>query len=291
MGNGTFTDITDRAGINWRRPDSHPGETRQAIIADFDNDGLQDILITYVDDKHRLYRNLGGGRFEDVTDRTGLGGPGLVGGPATALDVDGDGLLDVFIGYFGDYLNGVLPTLARRNTNALQSKLFRNKGHFRFEDITAQSGIDSRGWAQAITHTDLDGDGRQDLIIGNDFGANSYYRNLGGGKFENITERINTGKPSYTMGIGLADLNRDGFPDTTSPHRDQEQGREVRRAPPRHDDEVNPGEAPNMSVIRGQDLFSRAPATASSRSRHPLVGRGYGDRAGRGEDLRRRQRR
>jgi hypothetical protein len=278
MGDGTFTDITDRAGINWRRPDGHPGETRQAIIADFDNDGLQDILITYVDDKHRLYRNLGGGRVEDVTERTGLGGEGLVGGPATALDVDGDGLLDVFIGYFGDYLNGVLPTLARRNTNALPSKLFWNKGNFRFEDITAGSGIDSRGWAQAITHTDLDGDGRQDIIVGNDFGVNSYYRNLGGGKFENVTERINTGKPSYTMGIALADLNRDGFPDIyisniVIMNKDEKYvvpGEETTM-------KFNPEKLANMRVVEANDLFiSRARDGKLEEYEHSdLVGRGY----------------
>jgi hypothetical protein len=85
-GNGTFTDITAQAGIDWRRPDGNPGEPRQAIVADFDNDGLQDILITYVDDLHRLYRNLGNGRFEDVTDRAGLGGKGLVVGPDASKD-------------------------------------------------------------------------------------------------------------------------------------------------------------------------------------------------------------
>jgi hypothetical protein len=215
-GNGTFTDVTERAGINWRRPDGNPGEPRQAIVADFDNDGRQDILITYVDDRHRMYRNLGGWRFEDVTERAGLGGEGLVGGPATALDIDGDGLLDLYIGYFGDYLKGVLPTLARRNTNALPDKLFRNRGNFRFEDVTAGSGIANTGWSQAITHTDIDGDGRQDIVVGNDFGANVYYRNLGNGKFEDVTEKIGTGKPNYAMGIAIADINRDG-PTSTSP--------------------------------------------------------------------------
>ena len=51
------------------------------------------------------------------------------------------------------------------------------------------------------------------MIAGNDFGANVYYRNLGNGKFEDVTERIGTGKPSFTMGIGIADLNGDDFPD------------------------------------------------------------------------------
>jgi hypothetical protein len=279
-GNGTFTDVTARAGIDWRRPDGHPGEPRQAIAADFDNDGWQDILITYVDDKHRLYRNLGGGRFEDVTDRAGLGGEGLVGGPATALDVDGDGLLDVYIGYFGDYLKGVLPTLARRNTNALPDKLFRNTGGFRFEDVTAGSGIANHGWSQAITHTDIDGDGRQDIIAGNDFGANVYYRNLGGGKFENITEKIGTGKPSYAMGIAIADLNRDGHPDfyisnIVIMNKDEKyvlQGEDTVM-------KFNPEKLANMRVIEANDLFiSRARDGKLVDYEHSdLIGRGYGE--------------
>src|SRR5262249_49771429 len=73
-GNGHFTDVTQAAGLDWKRPDGLPGEPRQPIIADFDNDGLPDIFITYVDDDHRMYRNLGGAKFEDVTSRTGLGG-------------------------------------------------------------------------------------------------------------------------------------------------------------------------------------------------------------------------
>jgi hypothetical protein len=279
-GDGTFTDVTERAGIDWRRPDGNPGEPRQAIVADFDNDGLQDILITYVDDKHRLYRNLGGGRFEDVTDRAGLGGEGLVGGPATALDIDGDGLLDLYIGYFGDYLKGVLPTFARRNTNALGDKLFRNKGNFRFEDVTAGSGIANHGWSQAITHTDIDGDGRQDIVVGNDFGANVYYRNLGGGKFENVTEKLGLGKPNYAMGIAIGDLNRDGFPDLyisniVIMNKDEKyvlQGADTVM-------KFNPEKLANMRVVEANDLFiSRARDGKLVDYEHSdLIGRGYGE--------------
>lgn len=209
-----FTDVTESAGLDWKRADGRPGEPRQPIVADFDNDGLQDILITYVDDDHRLYRNLGNGKFEDVTARCQLGGKGLVGGPATAIDYDKDGLLDLYIGYFGDYLHGELATFARRNTNALPDKLFHNTGNFVFEDVTAGSGVDNPGWAQSIGHLDFDGDGFEDLICGNDFGSNAWYRNLGGtGKFEDVSAKLGTDKPSYTMNVGITDLNRDGFPD------------------------------------------------------------------------------
>jgi hypothetical protein len=210
---GGFRDVTDEAGIDWRRGDGHPGEPRQPVIADFDNDGLQDILITYAGDAHRLYRNLGALRFADVTDRAGLGGEGDVGGPATAFDFDGDGLLDLYIGSFGDYPHGVLPTLARRNNNGLPNHLFRNLGGMRFGDVTPGSGVANTGWTQAVGHADFDRDGREDLIVGNDFGVNSYYRNLGDGRFEEMSAALGTGKPSYTMNIGITDLNRDGHPD------------------------------------------------------------------------------
>ena len=277
-GDGTFADITERAGINWLRPDGHPGESRQPIIVDFDNDGKQDILITYVNDKHRLYRNLGEGRFEDVTEKAGLGGEGLVGGPATVLDFDKDGLLDIYIGYFGDYLHGQLPTLARRNSNGMPNKLFRNKGNFQFEDVTKGSGTDDTGWAQAIGHTDIDGDGWQDIIVGNDFGVNAYLRNLGNGKFENIADRIGTGKPSYTMGIGIADLNGDSHPDIyvsniVLMNKDEKYvvpGEETVM-------KFNPQKLANMRVVEANDLFiSHVKDGRLEHYEHSdLVGRGY----------------
>lgn len=271
-GKGKFTDVTQASGLSWTRPDGRPGEPRQPIVADFDNDGLQDVLITYVDDDHRFYRNLGNAKFEDVTSKTNLGGKGLVGGPATALDFDRDGLLDLYIGYFGDYVHGELPTLSRRNSNALPDKLFRNQGGFAFEDVSAGSGVENTGWAQSVGHLDFDGDGWEDLICGNDFGTNAWYRNLGNRKFEDVSSKIGTDKPSYTMNVGITDLNRDGKPDVYISNivtMDKDEKYILPDTKTRM--KFNPAKMANMRVVEANDLWvSNGPAYEQSKA----VGRG-----------------
>lgn len=213
-GSGAFKDHTHVAGIDYRRPDDkQAGEMRQPLIADFDNDGIQDLIITYVNESHRVYRGLGGARFQDVTATAKLGGEGLVGGPATVFDYDRDGLLDVYVVYFGNFVKGVLPTLKRHNKNGSPNRLFRNLGGFRFEDVTETAGVGDVGWGQAVLHTDLDGDHWQDLIAGNDFGVNAYYINQGDGTFQEVSQVIGTGKPSYSMSLSASDLNGDTLPD------------------------------------------------------------------------------
>jgi hypothetical protein len=256
-GKGRFTDVTEASGLSWKRPDGTRGEPRQPIVADFDNDGRPDVFVSYVDDDHRIYRNLGDARFEDATARANLGGKGLVGGPATALDFDRDGLLDLYVGYFGDYLHGVLPTLARRNDNALPNRLFRNRGGFVFEDVTAGSGVANTGWAQAVGHLDFDADGREDLLCGNDFGTNSWYRNLGNGKFEDVSAQLGTDKPSYTMNLGITDLNRDGFPDVYVSNivtMDKDEKYILPDTKTRM--KFNPAKMANMRVVEANDLFT-----------------------------------
>jgi len=272
---GTFTNITRAAGLDWTRDeDGRPGEPRQPIFADFDNDGWQDLLITYVNDDHRFYRNKGDGTFEDLTSQANLGGKGLVAGPATTFDFDKDGKLDIYVGYFGNYLKGTLPTLERRNRNGSPNQLFRNLGDGRFENVTERSGTGDVGWGQAVGHTDFDNDGWQDLIVGNDFGVNSYFRNKGDGTFEEVSQKLETDKPSYTMGIGISDLNRDNRSDIYISNI-VTMNKDEKYVLPSRDTEMkfNAEKLANMRVVEANDLFLSKPDGTYELSK--LVDTGY----------------
>ncbi len=273
-----FVDVTEQSGLNWlRSQDNLPGEPRQPIIADFDNDGLQDILISYAGDQHRIYKNLGGFTFKDMTNVAELGGLGLMGGPATAADFDNDGKLDLYITYFGPFTQGVLPTLKRNNTNATPNQIFRNLGGFRFENVTEGSGVDNRGWAQAVSHSDFDRDGDQDLIVGNDFGINAYYRNDGNFKFTDLAKQFGTDKASYSMNIGIADLNQDLLPDfyisnIVVMNKDEKYVMPNENTPMKFDS----NKLATMRVIEANDLFlSQQNKGRQSYYLSDAVGRGY----------------
>jgi len=211
-GDRTFKDVTATAGINWLGADGKPGEPRQPLIVDLDNDGKKDIVISYVNAPHRVYRNNGDGTFTDITNSANLGGDGMVGGPIVAFDFDRDGLLDLYVGYYGNYVQGIGPNLARVNTNATPNKLFRNAGGFAFREVP-NSGTENTGWTQAAVSVDFDNDGWQDLVVGNDFGINAYYRNKGNGTFEDVAGQLGTDLPASSMNVGTADLNKDGYPE------------------------------------------------------------------------------
>jgi hypothetical protein len=83
----------------------------------------------------------------------------------------------------------------------------------RFEDVTEKSGTGDRGWAQAVSHLDFDGDGWQDIVVANDYGLNAFFRNRGDGRFEDLAENFGMSKALHSMNVGVTDINVDGFPD------------------------------------------------------------------------------
>jgi len=274
-----FEDVTQKAGLVWvREEDKHPGEPRQPLIADLDNDGFKDIIITYANDQHRVYKNRGDETFEDLTAKANLGGKGMITGPAALIDIDNDGLLDIYVSYFGDYIRGVLPTLKRRNDNGRANQLFRNKGGFVFENISKGSGVEDSGWAQALTHTDFDSDGKQDIILGNDFGINSYFQNQGDGTFIDIAAQLGTDKPSYTMNLSLSDLNGDFIPDIYVSNI-VTMNKDEKYVLPASDTQMkfNPEKLANMRVVEANDLFISQKNDENKTEYHlsNLVGRGY----------------
>ena len=211
-GGSRFSDRTAEAGV---RID---GEARMPLLIDVDNDGDADLFVTYARDTNRLLLNDGKGRFRDVTAASGLELAGDISGPAVAVDVDGDGLLDLYVGNFGDYLSGASAWISGDAKNAQPNRLYRNLGPGedgvpRFEEIGERAGVADLGWSQAVGHSDLDRDGDQDLYVANDFGRNELYRNRGDGTFEAAGEATGADDPHHGMNVAFADLNGDGYPD------------------------------------------------------------------------------
>ncbi|MEE2778596.1 MAG: VCBS repeat-containing protein [Acidobacteriota bacterium] len=202
-----FEDATRAAGVGIE------GEARAPLLADFDNDSDLDLFVTYVRDSNRLFVNDGRGHFSDFTAAAGLYREGDISGPATTADVNGDGLLDLYVGNFGDYLSGASAWAARDSKNAMPNRLYvsRSRSPLRFEEVDA--GADDEGWAQALSHFDYDMDGDQDFYIANDFGRNELLQNDGHGNFTRVGERTGTDDPNHGMNVAFADLNKDQRPD------------------------------------------------------------------------------
>jgi hypothetical protein len=277
---GKFKDITNDSNLNhWNSDLNSFGEVRQPIIADFNNDGKQDIFISYVNESNKIYKNIDGVSFQDLSSMSNLGGDYAVAGPATAFDYNNDGLLDIYIGYFGNYLNGILPTLKRDNNNGMPNKLYKNIGDFKFEEVAFTNNEEpNKGWTQALGHTDINQDGLQDIIVGNDFGKNKYYINSKDGIFTENSKELKTDKPSYTMNVGITDLNGDLYPDLYISNIVVMQ-KDEKYVAPNQDTQMkfDPDKMANIRTIEANDLFISNKENNSS-MKYALssnIGRGY----------------
>ncbi len=218
---GRFTDVTEKAGL------SRKGAYAGALALDADNDGRLDLLTTSVCPADHackgcavmLWRNKGDGTFEDVTERAF----GLRHGQARsacAADVDGDGDLDVFVAMYGtpEKVGSLTtPVHTRSYVNArdgMPDLLFINRGDGTFEERGKEAGVADTGWGLACLFFDHGGDGRPDLYLVNDFGEHVFYRNRGGGRFEEATAAAFGGRDvGFGMGVCMDDYDLDGDTD------------------------------------------------------------------------------
>jgi hypothetical protein len=200
LGAGSFADVTERAGVAGRK-----GEGIGALAFDYDNDGDQDLYVTYLHAPNLLYRNRGDGEFDEVGERAGVALKDYS-TSAAALDYDRDGDADLYVLVYGPPGKG--PNVAANN--APPNHMYRNNGDGTFTDVSRETRTADTRWGLALQAADLDADGWPDLYVANDFGVNTYLRNRGDGTFEDAAGRAGVRDPGFGMGVTVDDFDGDG---------------------------------------------------------------------------------
>jgi hypothetical protein len=224
-GNGTFEDVTARAGL------VQSGWGQGACAGDYDNDGDEDLFVTYWG-QNRLYRNKGNGTFEDVTSAAGLTSARSRWGAGCALlDYNRDGLLDIMAANYIDLELSSTPVpesgLCRYKGLPVacgppglpggKNVLYRNSGKGTFEDVSDASGISrARGtYGLGVATVDFNNDGWVDVYVANDSNPSALYINNRDGTFTDVgitagCAYSQDGKPQAGMGIAIGDYDRNG---------------------------------------------------------------------------------
>lgn len=225
-GDGTFEDVTAKAGLNG----ANLGYCFGVAAADYDNDGWDDLFICNAG-TNTLYHNNGDGTFSDVTAGSGLEHKpeNVLSVGAAWFDYDNDGLLDLIVTNYtvwtpetdekclmGEKVEEYCsPTVYR----SVESRLYRNLGHGRFEDVTEKSGIGkSLGKGMGISIADFNGDGLMDIFVANDTEPNFLFINQGDGTFKERGLEFGVayneqGSAVSGMGSDAKDFNNDGWVD------------------------------------------------------------------------------
>jgi hypothetical protein len=223
-GNGTFTDVTDKAGagdIGWGMG---------VAVGDYDNDGFDDIYVTCLGPNH-LLRNTGKGTFVDVTVAAGVTDPRWSTG-ASFVDYDNDGKLDLFVSNYVDFDVNNLPEFGKgrrcqfkgipvqcgpRGLKGAGDMLYHNNGDGTFTDVSKKAGVsDPDGYyGMGVICSDFDDDGLVDIFVANDSTPNFLYHNNGDGTFKDIgfpsgTAVNENGSEQGSMGVTLGDYDHDG---------------------------------------------------------------------------------
>jgi hypothetical protein len=215
---GTFQDVTRQAGLAVEM------YGLGVAVADYDNDGHQDVYITCLG-PNRLFRNLGGGRFADVTSAAGTGDPGFS-TSAVWFDYDNDGKVDLFVGNYVEWtvqtdqhcsLDGKNKSYCTPQTYKGQSgTLYHNRGNGTFENATERAGLnDPSGKTLGTALLDFDNDGWLDLFVANDTEPNKLYRNNHNGSFTDVAVMAGVafseaGTARAGMGVDAADYDGSG---------------------------------------------------------------------------------
>lgn len=232
---GTFTDVTDKAGLH------AVGWANGVCIADYNNDGFDDIFCTYFG-QNRLYRNNGDGTFADVTKQAGLweDGPPRWGAGCAFVDYNRDGNLDLFVSHYvrfsfehapvpGESLTctwkGVPVNCGPRGLPTGRHSLYRNNGDGTFTDVTKQSGIANatEGYGMTVVAADFDEDGWPDIFVACDSTPSLLFMNNHDGTFreEGVLRGValsDDGTEQAGMGVGIGDYNLDGHLDLFKTH-------------------------------------------------------------------------
>ena len=225
-GDGTFTDVTEQAGVKG------VGYSMGVAAGDYDNDGFVDLYIAGVN-RNQLLHNNGNGTFSDVTDKAGVGGtvPGMGKVWAVAagwFDYNNDGHLDLLVINYLDYnvpnsklcaVEGVRTYCDPTNFKGTPNILYRNNGDGTFTDVSSSSHIGQYvGKGMGLAFADYDNDGFADVFVSNDTWPNFLLHNNRDGTFKDVALEQGVaytadGSTVAGMGTDFRDLNNDGLPD------------------------------------------------------------------------------
>jgi tetratricopeptide (TPR) repeat protein/peroxiredoxin len=253
-GDGTFEDITAGSGVGLL------DGTACALFADFENKGLQDLLVVCATGP-QLFMNQGKGKFQLKPDAFRFAQtPKGTFTHAAVADYDGDGRLDVYFCLYSYYLgldqyHYPAPYFDARN--GPPNFLFHNEGNANFEDRTEAAGLNAENdrYSFACAWGDYNGEGRPSLYVVNDFGRNNLYHNNGKGTFTAVSAKAHVDDVGAGMSASWFDYDSDGKPDIYVSNMWSAAGLRVSQQKKFHEDDPEEIRALYRQHARGNTLY------------------------------------